>query len=181
MVEFTCWECGMEMKEGVWEFEDEVNGEEFKVKTKGIKCEGCGYQTVASSQMDSYNIAFADAYRKKHELLTTEELLHYRNEVLKMSQQAFADYIGVHVQSVKKWEHGCVQKESTDRNIRNKVNEYRNKNENKYSREIVHGSCRQVFTIPFEFDWRLINDNYKTYDIKIEKEKEQKNAFSSAA
>lgn len=58
MFVFTCWKCNVKMREAELEFTDEVNGELFTIKTNGIICDKCGYQTVAASQMEAYNIAF---------------------------------------------------------------------------------------------------------------------------
>ena len=65
MFTFTCWECGEQMKTALLEFTDEVNGEEFTIKTEGIICPN-GHKNIGASQMDAYNIALADAYREKH-------------------------------------------------------------------------------------------------------------------
>ena len=59
----------------------------------------------------------ADWYRQKEALLTSVEIRHAR-ERLKLSQQAFADYLGVGVASVKRWEWGNVQDRSMDRLLR---------------------------------------------------------------
>ena len=112
----TCWECGKEMQEGMTEFTDEVNGEKIAFKTQGLFCD-CGYKTVASYQMKEYDVNLADVYRKKHGLLTTEEIKWYRT-LLKMTQKQFADLLGVHVQSVKRWENGHVQDIAMDNLIR---------------------------------------------------------------
>lgn len=83
---FTCWECGREMKEKVTEFIHKYRNEKLVFKAKGLVCE-CGYKTVACSHMEAYDIALADTYRKKHNLLTTKDILHYRKDLLGMSQK----------------------------------------------------------------------------------------------
>jgi len=118
----TCWKCGKEMKEEILEFTDEIQGEQLSIKTKGLVCE-CGYMTVPASLMDEYNIKLADTYRKKYNLLTTEDIKGYR-KLLGMSQKKFADFLDVHAQSIKRWEHGCVQDKAMDSLIRLKMNSY---------------------------------------------------------
>lgn len=115
----TCWECGREMKESLLDFDCERNGDKVEFKAQGLSCE-CGYKTVSAKQMDAYNIAMADAYRKKHGLLTTKQLLDYR-ELLGMSQRKFADFLCVGEKSVKRWEHGQVQEKSMDNLIKLKM------------------------------------------------------------
>ena len=115
----TCWECGNKMQEQELEFTGKMKGEKFTFKAMGIVCE-CGYQNVGAHQMDEYNIKLGDAYRKAHDLLTSKQIKKCRKK-LGMSQQEFADLLRVHVQSVKRWEHGCVQEESMDELIRAKI------------------------------------------------------------
>jgi len=157
MFTFTCWKCGKDMKEAELEFTDKTNGETFTVKTMGIVCEN-GHKNIGAPQMDAYNIAFADAYRKKHGLLTTMELLLFREEILKKSQQDFADYIGVHVQSVKKWEHGCVQKESSDKLIRNKIKKYLSADKLSEKMEYGRGSDFQLSNSCKHYSSEAYND-----------------------
>jgi transcriptional regulator with XRE-family HTH domain len=57
----------------------------------------------------------ADAYRRDHDLYTSEEIKAIRG---KITQQQFADALGVGVASVKRWELGLVQDKGNDRLIR---------------------------------------------------------------
>jgi putative zinc finger/helix-turn-helix YgiT family protein len=112
----SCWNCDENLTEqDNIEFEGEVKGEKLTVKTRGFLC-SCGFKTVGSKNMDAYNIAIADAYRKKHGLLTTGDILKRKD--YNLSQQKFADCLGTHVQSIKRWEHGGVQEESMDKLMR---------------------------------------------------------------
>lgn len=118
-----CWECGREMTEMPVDFILAIKGEEYNVSSMGYKCE-CGYKTIVGSQLDGFNIALADAYRRKYGLYTTAELLAFRKE-FGFSQQSFADLLENSVQTIKKWEHGGVQDRSMNELIRLKVDEYR--------------------------------------------------------
>lgn len=115
----NCWECGEIMEEREVDFKDKLKGEEFEFKATGLICPN-GHTSLLGIHMDAYNIILADTFRKKHGLLTTEQILNYRNK-LNMSQQKFADFLGTHVQSLKHWEHGCVQDKAMDSLIRLKV------------------------------------------------------------
>ncbi|MCD4786582.1 MAG: helix-turn-helix domain-containing protein [Candidatus Eremiobacteraeota bacterium] len=115
------------MEEKNTEFTHKTKGESVTFKTKGLVCK-CGYKTVARSQMNTYNITMADAYRKKHNLLTTKEILGFRHS-LDMSQQQFADLLGVHVQTIKRWEHGVIQEKAMDKLVRLTMKEVREKSD----------------------------------------------------
>lgn len=69
---------------------------------------------------NAYTIASADAYREKHNLLTTKELKEIRRR-LGMSFRAFAQYLRVSEASPKRWEAGLVQDEAMDELIRVKT------------------------------------------------------------
>lgn len=118
----TCFDCGREMKREILEFTDEVNNEKITFKTKGFICE-CGRKTIEAPQMEAYDIALADAYRKKNGLLTTDEIKGFRRR-LGISQQVFADFLGVSVRSIKRWEHGCVQDRAMDNLMRLNLKEH---------------------------------------------------------
>ncbi|MCD4785379.1 MAG: hypothetical protein K8T10_16290 [Candidatus Eremiobacteraeota bacterium] len=60
----TCFDCGREMKREILEFTDEVNNEKITFKTEGFICE-CGRKTIEAPQMEAYDIALANEYRKK--------------------------------------------------------------------------------------------------------------------
>ena len=70
--------------------------------------------------MPEYGRLLADKYRSAHGLLTSEELKE-RRERLSMSQAKFAEYLGVGIASVKRWEMGKVQESAMDALIRLKT------------------------------------------------------------
>jgi transcriptional regulator with XRE-family HTH domain len=59
----------------------------------------------------------ADDYRRKHGLLTSE-VIRARREALGMSQAVFAEWVGIGVASVKRYELGGVQDAGIDKRIR---------------------------------------------------------------
>ncbi|MCD8481573.1 MAG: nucleotidyltransferase domain-containing protein [Verrucomicrobia bacterium] len=64
------------------------------------------------------------AYRNRFGLLAPEEIIGFRKE-LELSQQRFADLLGVGVASVKRWEKGLVQDKAMDELIRAKMQLHR--------------------------------------------------------
>ncbi|MCX6636193.1 MAG: type II toxin-antitoxin system MqsA family antitoxin, partial [Acidobacteria bacterium] len=97
-----------------------VRGEEVPVRTEAMVCSRCGFQVLTDEQSAVYTIASADAYREKHNLLTTKELKEIRGR-LGMSFRAFAKYLKVGEASPKRWEAGLVQDEAMDQLIRVKA------------------------------------------------------------
>lgn len=97
--------------------EANVRGESFRVQVEAEVCDHCGETVLTDAQADAYSVASADAYRRAHGLLTTDKLKAARKR-LGLSQRAFACRLGVGVNSVKRWEAGAIQDESSDRLIR---------------------------------------------------------------
>jgi putative zinc finger/helix-turn-helix YgiT family protein len=97
-----------------------VRGEDVLVRTEATICNRCGFQVLSDEQSAAYTIASADAYRERHNLLTTQELKGIRQR-LGMSFRAFAKYLKVSEASPKRWEAGLVQDEAMDELIRLKA------------------------------------------------------------
>lgn len=113
-----CGNCGKgRMAIGRATVESSVRGETHAVTVEGEVCNRCGFVVFTEEQAGLYTIASADAYRKAHGLLTNAELKAARRR-LGMTQQQFADRLRVGVASVKRWELGAIQDESSDRLIR---------------------------------------------------------------
>ena len=113
----NCLRCGSELEKKVTTMEGDYAGEPYRVPAEAMVCRKCGYRTLHASQIDAFSTAVADAYRKRHGLLTSSEIRETRDE-LGMSQQGFASYLSVGVASVKRWELGKVQERSMDDLIR---------------------------------------------------------------
>lgn len=94
-----------------------VKSERFQISMRGLVCPKCGFTAVDGKDMPEYMRLVADAYRSRHDLLTSEEI-RARRKSLGMSQARFADHLGVGLASVKRWEMGKVQDRSSDRLIR---------------------------------------------------------------
>lgn len=115
-----CWQCEEEMQKSTSvEFSQKFKGEDVVFRSPGYEC-NCGYKTVSGNQLDEYNINKADAYRRKHGLLTSGEIKAIRRK-LKMGKRKFAEFLGVSDKSVKRWEKGKVQNLANDNLIRMKA------------------------------------------------------------
>lgn len=93
--------------------------EEFDVVAPTLECAECHEQLMNNLQMNQLRTAVVDAYREKHVLLTSKEIIGFRAR-LKMSQREFADYLGVGEASVKRWETYYAQERAMDEHVRTK-------------------------------------------------------------
>lgn len=97
----------------------EFREETLVVRTPVLKCTNCGWHTVGNNQIDELRKRTGDAYRKKHGLLTSEEIKAFR-KLLRKTQREFAAFLGVGEASVKRWETWLVQEKGYDNLIRMK-------------------------------------------------------------
>jgi len=91
---------------------------------------------MEGEDMPEYMRKIADAYRRDHGLHTSDEIRAIRG---KLTQQRFADALGVGVASVKRWELGLVQDRGNDRLIR----EFQRQEGAKWSYEFKEGQAEQ--------------------------------------
>lgn len=104
-----CFECGKgRFRPRVTEVTSTFRRESISVKARLEVCSHCGFELVRREDMGGFSLLVVDEYRRKHGLLTSAEIRE-RRERLRMSQEAFARYLGVGVASVKRWELGLVQ------------------------------------------------------------------------
>lgn len=121
--DMLCLRCKNEdFKECVVATPQVFREENFNVKAPAMTCTHCGWQTMTDAQADVLCLKVADAYRKKHDLLTSAEIREARQR-FGLSQQVFAQRLNVGVASLKRWETGFVQEKSSDALIRMKVNQ----------------------------------------------------------
>ena len=100
----------------------ESKGETFAVSIPTLVCSSCGFATIDGPDMPEFMRRLGDAYRTEHGLLTSDEI-RQRRQRLSMSQADFAEYLRVGVASLKRWEMGKVQDESSDELIRLRTDE----------------------------------------------------------
>ncbi len=118
-----CLNCdGDKFEEKKCRFTPEIKGEEVEVIVSAMVCMQCHTHLMNDEQMSELRKAAADAYRKKQGLLTSEEIIHFRNS-FGMSQAAFANYLKVGEASIKRWETYFVQDVGQDEHIRLKCDE----------------------------------------------------------
>lgn len=98
-------------------FSSELKGETIDVIVSSYVCKACNTALMDAKQMNEYRRAVVDAYRKKHALLTSLEIVAYRSK-LNMNQAEFAQYLNVGDASIKRWETYYVQDASQDDHIR---------------------------------------------------------------
>jgi putative zinc finger/helix-turn-helix YgiT family protein len=113
----TCIKCRKPMVSGLVEFDETIRDKAVKVTFEGFSCPKCGFRAVDMNRMAEYGRSVSDAYRRSEGLLTSDEIRSAR-ERLAMSQEAFADYLGVGIASVKRWELGQIQERSMDKLLR---------------------------------------------------------------
>ena len=118
-----CLHCnGAKFEEKNCRFTPEVKGEEVEVVVTAMVCAKCNAPLMNDEQMSQMRKSAADAYRKTHGLLTSEEIVNFRT-LFGMSQAAFANYLKVGEASVKRWETYFVQDVGQDEHIRLKCDE----------------------------------------------------------
>jgi putative zinc finger/helix-turn-helix YgiT family protein len=104
-----CPECERRtLREVVTDLEGSVRGERVQVNAEALTCDYCGFKTIPREKMGQFALRVADAYREKHGLLTSTGIKDHRMD-LRMTQAQFANYLGVGVASVKRWELGQIQ------------------------------------------------------------------------
>ncbi|MBF8263623.1 MAG: hypothetical protein HW387_1288 [Parachlamydiales bacterium] len=118
-----CLYCdGDKFEERNCRFTPEIKGDEVEVVVLAMVCAKCQAPIMNDDQMSQLRKAAADAYRKMHGLLTSEEIVNFRS-LFAMSQAAFASYLKVGEASIKRWETYFVQEVGQDEHIRLKCDE----------------------------------------------------------
>ena len=118
-----CLHCdGDKFEERNCRFTPEVKGEEVEVVVPALVCTQCHTPLMNDDQMSRLRKIAADAYRKKHGLLTSVEIVNFRS-LFAMSQAAFANYLKVGEASIKRWETYFIQDLGQDEHIRLKCDE----------------------------------------------------------
>lgn len=117
MICFKCSSEEFEVREA--NIRQQFRGDDLEIPSHVSICKSCGWQTLSAGQSDGLRKLTADAYRLKHNLLTSADIV-YRRTLRVMSQQDFADFIGVGVASIKRWEGAFVQEPIYDKLMREK-------------------------------------------------------------
>lgn len=96
--------------------------DQLEVIAEAFVCTKCRHEMMNTEQMANFRVLASDTYRKKHELLTSNEIVSFRKKMA-MTQTEFAKYLGVGEASVKRWESHHIQDESQNELIRLKCDE----------------------------------------------------------
>lgn len=117
-----------------------VRGEKVAIKSPAHVCAHCGFVLMNVEQMRDLRKLGADTYRKKHHLLTSQQIIAYRKK-MGMTQVEFAHYLHVGEASVKRWETYWVQDPVQDEHIRIKCDKkYAEKNLKEIERLVSHNT-----------------------------------------
>jgi len=101
--------------------EQEFRGETLDVDAPAMSCQHCGFEIAAPGNLDALRLATMDAYRRRHYLLTSEQIVS-RRKAMGMSQREFAEHVGIGVASLQRWEKGLVvQDKASDLLIRERT------------------------------------------------------------
>ena len=88
-------------------------GETLLVTAEIQVCPRCGLEVADQKQMSALQFALSEAYKKKAQLLTANEIRQARKR-LGWSQKDLAGRINVGLASIKRWETGLIQTTSMD-------------------------------------------------------------------
>lgn len=103
-------------------FKPEIKDQVVEVILSCKVCTNCKNPLIDTQQMNVLRRAAADKYRELNQLLTSSQIITYREEI-GMSQAAFARYLNVGEASIKRWETYYIQDNSQDDHIRLKCDE----------------------------------------------------------
>lgn len=96
--------------------EQEFRGETFQVQAPAMTCKNCGFVISAPGNLEALRLATLDAYRLRHGLLTSDQIVERRTR-MGMSQRAFAGHTGVGVASLQRWEKGLMVQDKASDNL----------------------------------------------------------------
>jgi len=124
VVIMQCMQCGcIKFQLKLLKFNPSIKKETVEVTVPCFVCLDCQTSQMDNEQLNGLRRAASDAYRQKHNLLTSKEILQYR-ELLGFSQTSFAEFLNVGEASIKRWETYYIQDNSQDEHIRLKCDEF---------------------------------------------------------
>ena len=126
-------------------------GVEIAYETDTYVCPECGLEAATVAQAGATQRAISDAYRKKMDLLTGEEIKTLRKQI-GLNQQELADLVNVGVASIKRWETGLIQSKAMDHALRVHLQGYYFTNIHSGNREL---SIPRIKLVARAFEKRL--------------------------
>ncbi len=146
-----------------------VKGLNLSVKGPSMICTSCSEPITTTQQMSIIRKLAADAYKKKKNLLTSDEIQKYRAR-FSMSQSQFAKYLGVGEASVKRWETFYIQEPAHDQQIRLKCDpDYAERNAKQVRTQYTNGCVRETS----KSITNQVSENLSVYDKNIKKPRTQ--------
>lgn len=128
-----CPECGDSyLRRQVVGLAGSRKGESFTVDVEALVCPKCDFKTVPRNRVADFSLRVANAYRRKHGLLTSLELKDIRAQLGMTQKQFYGDFLPVGEASGKRWELGEIQSRAMDRLIRIEVERKRDLQHKKY-------------------------------------------------
>lgn len=103
----TCGNANLDSKQV--QVAGDVRGETYTVEMRGLECPSCGYSTIEGVDMAEFQRLLADKYRENHGLLSSKQIRARREDMMHMTQQEFAEFLGVGIASIKRWEMSRIQ------------------------------------------------------------------------
>lgn len=92
-------------------------GVDIEIDAPAYVCPTCGLEAGSVEMAGNVQRKIADAYRRKMNLMTGDEIRSLR-QARNSTQAQLADVMNVGVASIKRWEAGAVQSKSMDRALR---------------------------------------------------------------
>lgn len=92
-------------------------GVDISIEAETRICSECGLEAGTPQSAGALQLAIADAYRAKQNLLTSSEIKAFRKSH-NLTQVQLADSMNVGIASIKRWESGTVQSASMDQALR---------------------------------------------------------------
>jgi putative zinc finger/helix-turn-helix YgiT family protein len=97
-----------------------IKGEAVEFVADVPRCSECGTVFVFGKALDKVNRLASDAYRSRHGLMTSADVLAAKKR-LGLSWAKFADFVGVSLVQIKRWLSGAIQSTAMDQLVRFKT------------------------------------------------------------
>ncbi|MCP4747887.1 MAG: DUF4065 domain-containing protein [Desulfobacteraceae bacterium] len=92
-------------------------GVDLEIEADALVCPECGLEAGTLQTAGALQLALADSYRAKKDLLTGYEIKELRKS-RNLTQRQLADTMNIGIASIKRWETGTVQSASMDHALR---------------------------------------------------------------
>lgn len=145
-----------------------VRGEDIEIFSKVTYCKDCGTK-VWNPEHDNNNLKLAyNLYRKKHNLLTPEEIIAIR-ERYGISQTTFAKVLGLGEKTIARYENGSIQDAAQNNLIllSKNINNFKTLFEQQFDR-LDDGEKKKINEALMKFTPRVVSSNKYSTPINLE-------------